>query len=170
MEFPMSTPDTNNHSTGNLRRTRSAVRLETHEPADADAGGAADASSRQRAGPPVSLLVGLLDLIARLLNARIPRIINRTKEKITDLLHSGDDDGVPAIQQRLSDAGSHVMAWGRQHPGQVVAVGAAVLTAAVLVGVLLHRSENGSRAGAAASRGAKRKRKGAKGRREQSGG
>lgn len=98
------------------------------------------ARSHDAQDPPVSLMAALLEFLARLLSAQIPWVITQMKDGLTGLLHPQDGDG-PNLQQRLDDARSRVVAWGREHPGQAVTVGASVLTAAIVFGILMHRRE-----------------------------
>lgn len=107
------------------------------------------------------MLVVLLELITRLVSARVPELMNQAKEKLTEFFHAKEDDDGPGVQERLADAGNRVVAWGRQHPGQAIAVGAAALTAVVLVGTLLYRAQ-AEAGGRPSASGAKRRRKSGK--------
>lgn len=155
----MDTAGTINPITGKRRRTRSAVSMKPQDHADATGGTTANASSRARTDAPTSLLAVLLDLITRLLSARIPALMGQAKENLVDLFHAKDDGAGLGVQERLADAGKRVVKWGRQHPGQAVAVGAAVLTAAVLIGTMLHRSQAEAGGRPSLSAAAKRRRK-----------
>jgi ElaB/YqjD/DUF883 family membrane-anchored ribosome-binding protein len=157
----MDTPDTiTNDQNGRPRRTRSATAVEPDDAADAAP--EADARASSRAAPadqPTPLIVGLLSLLAHLLNARIPELVSQAKEKLSSVLHGRRGEEGSGVQERLADAGNRVVAWGRQHPGQAIAIGAAVLTTAVLVGMMVHRSTAEASERPAPSRPSRKRRK-----------
>lgn len=155
----MDTAGTSKPDTTRQRRTRSAVSMEPQDHADVDAADTTseDASAHSRSTPPASMLVVLLELLTRLLGARIPGMVNQAKEKLVDFFQSDDHGDAPGVQERLADAGNRAVVWARKNPGQAIAVGAAVLTAAVIVGTMLHRAQTEAGGGASTSRTAKRR-------------
>ena len=134
----MSTTHSNND--GSHRKSRSAVRIEPAGTGDAPSGSTESGSTAQ--GSSASpLFAVLVDFIVRMFNARASGLGRQLQSMLVALFHSDGRKGEDGMHERLADAGQRVVAWGKQHPGQAIAVGAAVVTVAVLVGKLLLRPE-----------------------------
>lgn len=130
------------HESGSGNRTRTVdvmTRSEDNGVASSEPGAGRSESSGGTAG--TSLVGILIEAIMRLLSTRIPEMVGGVKKSLGGILHPQRSDG-PAIQERLVETGTRVVAWGRQNPGQAVAAGVALVTVAVVIGVLVHRHES----------------------------